>query len=113
VTGDDEPAFAAALFAAQRAFIAADNCARRAADIGCLFFVAGLAGAVDPFVLWPSSGLRAATTFFFFFDDRCFFLGDEVNLNRSLASFFVSFSILATSRRIFLFKFFRFIISVF
>lgn len=95
----------AALFAAQRSFIAAASCARRAADtVRFGFSVGSLSGA---FVLCPTSDLRSAA--FFFFDERCFFLAGLVNFNRSLVSFFVSFSIFAARRLIFLFKFFRFI----
>ena len=69
----------------------------------CFFFAAG---ATALFV-FACAGLRLAAGLFFFADR--FVLFGAFNLIRNLASFFVSFSILFTRRRIFLFRFFRFI----
>jgi hypothetical protein len=88
---------AAARFAAQRAFIAADNSARRSAEILGLarFFAFDFVDAAE-------------TAALFFAWDLCFLASALVSFRRSLASFLVSFSIRSTRRRIFLFKFFAF-----
>jgi hypothetical protein len=99
LAGESDPSDAAARFAAQRAFIAADNSARRSAEILGLarfFFFDDFAGA--------------ATAAFLVTWDFFLFASALVSLKRSFSSFLVSFSIRSTRRRIFLFKFFAFIV---
>jgi hypothetical protein len=95
---ESDPPDAAARFAAQRAFIAADNSARRSAEILGLarFF------ALDDFLAAAAAAAFLASCDFFFFTSAL------VSLRRSFASFLVSFSSRSTRRRIFLFKFFAF-----
>ncbi len=69
----------------------------------CFFFAAGAAALLA----FACAGLPLAADRFFLADR--FVLFGAFNFIRNLASFFVSFSILFTRRRIFLFRFFRFI----
>jgi hypothetical protein len=92
--------FEPARFAAHRAFIAADNSARRSAEM--LSFRRFLPLGLD--TLRELALAAAALSFFGFF----FFVPAVASLRRSFASFFVSFSIRSVKRRIFLFKFFAF-----
>lgn len=95
---ESDPPDAAARFAAQRAFIAADNSARRSAEILGLarFFF------LDDFVDATVAAVFLASW------DLFLFASALVSLRRSFATFLVSFSIRSTKRRIFLFKFFAF-----
>ena len=97
VSLEDELAWAAALFAAHLAFIAAASLARPSGVKPPFLFAAG-AGAFS----FLAARFLPRAIGLFFFADRFGFFADAFNFSLSLASFFVSFSILVTRRRIFL-----------